>query len=350
MVSMYPAVEAAQTTQVYQVISPRNVVAGSENPILVSIIVYFNNTIAGYQLEVGILDAGLSPQRIVPGVVISSSNPCVNPPEVAALCVITARGASGVERIDFQIGGIFGGRTKPGAWDLNATSLLVDAQNNLVPGSASSKIFAISLTPVALNVTVPSPVAVSVDNVQQPPGSVAVGVSLGPHNLTVPMIVQENASTRLRFDHWSDGYSTASRSITVTNTTSLEAIFVTQNLLTLVGIQQNATVTGWYDADTNATFSANQSEPVTGWLGAIGGKLSFQGWYENGQLLTNSPTGTIAMDKRHTLTAVWQADYSLPATVILMIIAAVIVVFLVLRRRKRTSRRRRRRKSGRKHS
>jgi hypothetical protein len=316
----------------------------------VSVTVFFNNTVVGYQLDTGILDAGSTPQHIVPGVVISSSDPCVNQPQLAALCGITTRGASGVERIDFQIGGIFGGRTEPGTWELNVTSLLVDAQNNLVPGSVSSKLVGIRLTPVALNVTVPPSVVVSVDNVQQPPGPAVVGVSLGQHNLTVPMIVQENASTRLRFDHWSDGYSTPSRSITVTNTTSLEAVFVTQNLLTLIGIQQNATLTGWYDADTNATFSANQSEPNTGWLGAIGGKLSFQGWYENGQLLTNSPTGTIAMDKPRTLTAVWKADYTLPSTVILMIIVAVIVAFLVLRRRKKPSPRRRRRKSGRKHS
>jgi hypothetical protein len=347
---MYPAVEAAQTTQVYQVINPSNVVAGSENPIPVSVTVYFNNTVAGYQLDIGILDAGLSPQRVVPGVVISSSDPCVNQPEIAALCEITTQVASGVERVDFQIGGIFGGRTEPGTWDLNVTSLLVDAQNNPVPGSVSSKLVAIRLTPVALNVTVPPSVAVSVDNVQQSPGPAVVGVSLGQHNLTVPTIVQTNASTRLRFDHWSDGYLAASRNITVTNTTSLEAIYVTQNLLTLVGIGQNGTVTGWYDIDTNATFSANQSEPITGLLGAIGGRLSFQGWYENGQLITNSPTGTIVMDTPHTLTAVWQADYSVPAAVTLVIIAALILVFLGLRRRKGASPRRRRRKSRRKHS
>lgn len=350
MVWMYPAVEAAQTTRVYQVTGPSSVVAGSENPIPVATTVYYNNTLPGYQLVVGILDAGLLPETVVPGVVISSSDPCVNQPEPAALCVITTRTASGVERINFQIGGIFGGKRGPGTWELNITSALIDPQNNLVPGSVSGKLFEIGLTPVVLSVIVPSSVVVLVDGLQQPPGPATVGVALGQHNVTLPMLVQVGPSTRLRFDRWSDGYPSAFRRIVVTNTTSLQGVYVTENLLTLVDAEQNATGSGWYDAATNATFSSNEYQPLTGLLGAIGGRLSFQGWYENGQLLTNSPTGTIAMDKPHTLTAVWQVDYSTPATITLGVIAAILVIILVLHRRNEPPPRRGRSKSRRKHS
>jgi hypothetical protein len=353
--SVYPAVDAAQTsTRIHQIDSPRSVIAGSENPIPVTVTVYYNNTIAGDHLLVGILDAGLTPQRIVPGVVVSSTDPCVNQPEAAALCEITTRAGSGAEGIAFQIGGIFGGKRGPGPWNLNITSALFNLQNSIISGSVSSSLFEVILTPVPLNVVVPSPVAVSIDGVRQPPGPTSVGVALGQHNITVPDLVQVDQSTRLRFDYWSDGYPTTLRNIVVTGTTTLQAVYVTQNLLTLMGVQQNleqnATGAGWYDATANATFSANRYEPITGVLGAIGGRLSFQGWYENGQLVTNSPTGTISMDKPHTLTAIWGVDYSTPAAIMLGIIAVIIIFLALLRRRNEPPHARRRSKSRRKHS
>jgi hypothetical protein len=336
LASVFPAAEAAQTTTIYQISSPGSAVAGSENPLPVAVTVYYNNTVSGYQLVVGILDTAVSPARIVPGVVVSSTDPCVDQSATGALCAITVSKSSGVERIYFQIGGIFGGRREPGSWGLNVTSVLIDRQNNLVPGSASSKLLKIDLTPVALNVNVPSNVAVVVDGVPQPAGSATVGVALGQHNITVPRLVNVSESTRLRFDHWSDGYPSTLRSIVVTNSTTLQADYVTQNLLTLIGVQGNATVPTWYDADKNATFSTNQYAPTSGVLGTLGLRLSFQGWYENGQLLTNSRTGTISMNKPHTLTALWQLDYSIPAAIMLGIVAVVIIAYLLIQRRNRT--------------
>jgi hypothetical protein len=340
LASVYPTVEAAQTTTVYQVTSPSSAVAGSQIPIPVLATVYYNNTVPGYLLVVGILDAGLSPQQIVPGVITSSSDTCINQPELAAICAITTRSASAVEQIDFQIGGLFGGRHEPGTWQLNITSALIDPQNNLVPGSASSKLFEISLTPVSLNVVVPQSAVVSVDGIAQPAGPVVVAVGLGPHNVTVPYVVEAGPSTRLRFENWSDGNPNAFRTVVVVaNTTTLRAVYVTQNMLTLVDTEGNSTGAGWYDSDTNAKFSATQSVPVTGLLGVIGGRLTFRGWYEDGLLVSNSLSGEIAMDKPHTLTAVWQVDYSIPATIVLVIIAAIVVIFLVLRRNKAVTRR-----------
>jgi hypothetical protein len=350
LASVLPAVEASQTTTIYQINGPSSAVAGSEAPLSVAVTVYYNDTVAGYQLVVGILYTDLSPARIVPGVVVSSTDPCVNEPEAVAVCAIVILKSSGVERIGFQIGGIFGGRREPGSWGLNVTSVLEGPQNNLIPGSVSSKLFRIDLTPVALNVNVPSGVAVSVDGVSQPAGSVSIGVALGQHNITVPQLVNVSQSTRLRFEHWSDGYPSTSRIIVVTNSTTVKVDYVTQNLLTLIGVEGNATVPTWYDADNSATFSTNQYEPIPGLLGALGARLSFQGWYENGQVVTNSPTGTISMDEPHTLTALWQVDYSTPAVITLGVIAVVIMAFMLLRRRKRPSTRRGRSKRRRKRT
>jgi hypothetical protein len=346
----FARVEAAQSTGIHLVNSPTSVVAGSNNPIPVTVTVYYNGTTPGYELVVGILDMGLTPQRIVPGIVTSSTIACVNQPEPAALCAITTPAASGAESIDFQIGGIFGGKHAPGGWNLNVTAVLYDTQGRIVPGSVSSALFEIMLTPVALNVDVPSQVPVSVDGVQQSPGPTTVGVALGQHNITVPQFVQLTASTRLRFTQWSDGYPTTLRNIVVANNSSYQAQYVTQNLLTLVGVGQNITGTGWYDANTNGTFSATQTQPLNGTLGAVGGRSVFQGWYENGQLITNQPNGTILMDKPHTLTAVWQTDYSVPGIIVLAIAAAAIVILLVARRRKAVPRRTKTRRTRRRRS
>ena len=336
MSSFYPTVAAARTTTIYQVLGPSGVAAGSENPMPLAVTVYYNNSLPGYHLVVGVLDAQLSPERIVPGVVVSSTTPCTNQPAASALCAIVVPTSSGVVRIAFQLGGIFGGRQKLGTWELNVTSVLIDNQNAIVVGSVSSRLFKVSLTPYALNVNVPSNVAVSVDGLLQPTGTVSVGVPLGRHNVTLPRFVNVTQSTRLRFDHWSDGYPSPLRTVVVTNSMTLQADYVTQNLLTLIGVQGNASLSTWYDTNTNAPYSTNQYEPISGGLGEFGLRLSFQGWYENGQLLTNSRTGTISMNKPHTLTALWQLDYSIPAAIMLGIVAVVIIAYLLIQRRNRT--------------
>jgi len=349
--TFYPTVAAAQTTTIYQVNGPSSMVAGSQAPISVSVTILYNDTAIGDQLVVGVLDAGVSPQTLVPGVVISSTDTCINQPELAARCAIALTKSSGVEQINFQIGGILGGIHGPGIWDLNITSLLIDQQNNLVPDSVSSKLFKIDLTPVVLSVDVPSNVAVSVDGVLQPMGPASVGVALGSHVLTVPQLVNVTQFTRLRFDHWSDGNPSTNRTVDVTNSTTLQADYVTQNLLTLIGVQDNQTLSNWYDSDTNATFSTNQYEPMSGGLNALGLRLSFQGWYENGRLLTSSPTGSISMDNPHMLTAVWQVDYSTPAAiVVLTILVAALLAFLARRNKRGRPAPRRRIKRVRKRS
>jgi hypothetical protein len=345
-----PGVHATQTTSIHKLFFPATAVAGSQDPIPVTTTVYYNNTAPGYRLVVGVLNAITSPQTIVAGIVVSSTDPCLNQGEVGAVCAIKVPAVSGVEQIGFQIGGIFGGQRGPGSWVLNITSAIFDGQGNLISASVSSTLFTIELTPVTLSVIVPESVAVSVNGVQQSPGPVEVGVALGENNITVPTLAQVNSFTRLRFDHWSDGSVETIHTVVVTGNESVEAVYVSQNLLTIAGPDENATGAGWYDANSIATFSANQYQPQTGLLGALGARLTFQGWYENGQLITNSPNGTISMDKPHTLTAVWQTDFTVPGGILLGIVAAIVIAYLVVRRRKTKPTRRRRPRTRRRRS
>jgi len=148
---MSPLNPTAQTTAVYQVNSPSHAIAGTETPLPISVTIYYHNAAAGSRLVVGILDANTSLERIVPGAVVFSTDLCINQPVASALCMISIAKSSGVVKIEFQIGGIFDGGEQPKVWNLNVTSLLIDPQNNLVPGSTSSKLLKINLTEAASN-------------------------------------------------------------------------------------------------------------------------------------------------------------------------------------------------------
>jgi hypothetical protein len=228
------------------------------------------------------------------------------------------------------------------------TAGLFDNSSNLVPNSASSSPFEITLRPVMLQVVVPDVVPITVNGVQQPAGTALVGVPLGMNNVSAPALVAVNSTTRLRFDHWADGSGQANRTISVTGNTTYEADYVPQYLLTITGAEQNVTGAGWFDSGTNASFSIYPYQTTQGLLGALGAKQTFQGFYENGQLITNQDSGTITMDTPHTLNVVWQVDYSTPAIILLGIIAVIVLGFLVARRRatapKRQARRRPRRR------
>ncbi len=338
---VFPSVNAAQTTRIYELVHPIHTVAGGTAPIPISAIVFYNNTVAGDTLVVGILDAEKSPQLPVPGVVTSSPDRCTNQPTFPADCRIMIKSGSGAEHLEFQIGGkIFGGKIGLGAWNLNMTALLLDSSGNLIPKSVSTILFAIQLTPATLRVIVPVNVAVSIDGVKLPPGPAQVPVVLGDHNITVPTIAQVDTMTRQVFDHWGDDGSTDPyRTVLITNDTNFEAVYVTQHLLTIEGPQLTSEGAGWYDESAAATFSVQAVEPMSGPLGLLGGKLKFQGWYENGTLLTDQTSGTIRMNTPHTITAIWQTDYSLPAAVLVGIVILLAFAYLVAHRRRSTRKR-----------
>jgi len=325
------------TTTIRQLTGTTNAVAGSQTPLSVSATIHYDNSIVGYRLVVGVLDTGLSPQRLVSGVVISSTTPCENQAVASAYCTMTVSSPSGDIIVRFQIGGIFGDRQRPGSWVLNVTSALIDKQNRLVAGSTSSRLFKINLEPVALTIYAPPEVSVMIDGMLQPAGSVSLGVSLGSLNITLPQLVNVSQSTRLRFDHWSDGSLSPFRTITVTGNTSLKADYATQNMLTLINVQGNTTVANWYDANSNATFSTTQHQEASGMFAELAPRLVLQGWYEDGRLVTTSPSGVISMDKPHKLTAVWRTDFSEPWEVVLGILTVVIITILVVERRNRKS-------------
>jgi hypothetical protein len=341
---MIPSVQA-ETTSITDLQHPASVAAGDAEPLSVSATVSYRDAKPSYLLVVGILSTGNLP-RIIPGIASSSPDRCVNQPILAALCDIQIGGPSGVEHVEFKIGGILGDPQGVGSWNLNITAALVTANNTIVTNSGSSIPFSITIAPMILTVEVPANVSVSVDGAMQPPGPAQIPVSAGSHNITLPITAQVNDTVRLRFDSWSDGFGVPNRTVTLRASKTFEAIYVTQYRLTIAGQPNLATGEGWYDPGSTVTISVPESEPMSGILGLLGGKLRFQAWYEGSKLLTNSSIDIISMEKPHTLTVVWQYDYTIPIVIILATVTVLTLASVLVYRRTRPRTKHRTRSTG----
>ncbi len=153
------------------------------------------------------------------------------------------------------------------------------------------------------------------------------------HTLAINSTIQGNG-VRYVFVQWSDGSTDASRSLTVTQDTTLTATYKTQYQLTVVSDIGSPQGSGWYDANSDATFSVTASQTEPGFLGMLGGKIAFTGW--SGDSTTTSPTGTIKMDGSKTVRANWTTDNSQPYLILGGIGAAIaaVLIFLILMKRR----------------
>jgi hypothetical protein len=335
----------AQTTTITNLRHPVHAVAGSLDPLTVTATVSYQGAKANYTLRVGVLDMD-SNNTLAPGITMSGPDKCLNQPVLLAYCVMKVPGSSGSESLEFRIGGILGEYVHPpGNWNLNITAAMYDLNGNLIPGSVSSIPFGITLTTITLTIQVPPTVNVTVDNETLPAGSASIPVIAGLHNITLPEIAPVNGMTRIRFDHWADGVNGTSRTIAMKTDASYQALYATQYRLAIIGDQGTGTGAGWYDQGSMASFSVPAVESATGVLGILGAKLNFQGWYENGTIITTHTSGTISMNQPHTITAVWQVDYTMPlivAGVVIVVVAGVLGIgYLTSRKRpkRRTAKR-----------
>jgi hypothetical protein len=330
-----PNAQAQATTGITALRYPAYVDAGSTNPFSVTANVTYQNSNSSNLLVIGIFDVNSS--QIISGTATSTPDQCVDPHVLLAFCEVKLTKSAGVEHFEFKLGGILSENRQVGNWNLNVTTAIVTPNNIVVEGSRSSMLFTVTLSPLVLTVDVPSLVAVTVDGIEHTPGPVQVPVTVGAHNATVAALAPVNDTVRLRFEQWTDGVVQANRSISLESSETLQAIYISQYLLHILGEQPNFTGAGWYDAGSPATVSVDNVEPMSGVLGLLGGKLTFQGWYENGVLLTNATAETITVNAPRTLTAEWLSDYTMPLTIIGALILIVgVALFMLLRRTEKT--------------
>jgi len=210
---------------------------------------------------------------------------------------------------------------------LSIGAVFLDSSFNVITESLTKQDFSIVVSDrLFLNVQTQDTVIVTVDGVASKPGSVSTYLSPGTHSISVLSIVPKNDSTRLRFDHWSDGSTQLARTMNLQGNTTLQTVYVTQYRLNLISPEASAVGDGWYDSGSSANFSVPPTSPVKGIAGQLGDKWIFQGWYEGDKLTTSSNIGSITMNESHTLTPRWKHNYELPLLFLAAIIAAAIVL------------------------
>ncbi|MGO9644428.1 MAG: hypothetical protein ACLPY5_06735 [Candidatus Bathyarchaeia archaeon] len=316
----------AQTTNIVTLVAPIHVPVTSQNPVSIYANVSYTGAGPDYTLLIRVLDQAKTQPTAVSAVTVASPYPCLNQPSLNSLCAVRLQNSYGSEYLEVKIGGILGNNNTSGILHLAFSVILLDGKGNGIQGSLSSVPFQIAVTPTPLLfVKVPSAVSVSVDGVTQALGSIdGAPLTVGQHALSVPSIVTASNNTRLKFSHWSDGLTSPNRFALAQSDVGLEAFYVGQHPLILnssLGVTSGA---DWYDSNSNATFSVTPDYiPMNGLMGMLGARVAFQGWYENGNLITSSSTDTISMSQAHTLTASWQPDYTLPEAVAALAITIV---------------------------
>lgn len=132
-------------------------------------------------------------------------------------------------------------------------------------------------------------------------------VRIGSHVVEVPSLVYISETSRAVFDGWSDGDSTNPRTLAVSANSTLTADYKLQNLLQVSSIYGSPTGSGWYDANTVATFS------VTNVIDQGNGtRQVFLSW--GGDSDASSSTSQIDMDKPRVVFANWKTQYAIEFT------------------------------------
>jgi hypothetical protein len=177
-----------------------------------------------------------------------------------------------------------------------------------------------------LTLAIPSGVPIIIDGSSYFGGVADLPLSEGSHSLSVPEIFQIDGMNRLRFTSWSDGTTELDRIIHLRSDISLQARYIEQHKLTIVSPLPSSG-DGWYDQGATANFYSNTMPRVTDTLGV----MIFVGWQdENRNLVTISGSGSIVMDRPHTLNARWLTlNYLIPIAAAVLL--GLIIVFGTLR-------------------
>jgi hypothetical protein len=154
------------------------------------------------------------------------------------------------------------------------------------------------------------------------------------HTLQVDPTIQGATGVRYVFVQWSDGSKDTSRTLTVTQESSLTATFKIQYQLTVTSDLGNPQGNGWYDANTQAPFSVTTPLTVEGFMGTLGAKYVFDHW--SGDVAAPTAAASVTMDGPKTTKAEWRTDNTTPYITIGVILSAIaIIVALLLMRRRR---------------
>ncbi len=132
-------------------------------------------------------------------------------------------------------------------------------------------------------------------------------VKIGSHVVEVPNIVYLTEDSRAVFKGWRDGDFTNPRTLSVNENATLEADFEMQYLLQVHSTYGTPTGSGWYDANTVATFSVPSVIEHEN-----GTRHVFMSWI--GDIYDSSSSSQIEMKKSRDVFADWKTQYAVEFT------------------------------------
>ena len=330
-----PEAHASASTSIRDLQYSRRVVLSASafaEGIPVTFTVSWAGASAGYNLVLSIWDVGA--QNFADGRADMSS--CAPASSLGQFSANAICGINNIRESGQEMAKLLVQLRSPRNYRLSARAILFDSYGNLRTESESAQDFSIEATnTLQLTVSVPTGVTVTVDGTAETSyaGSVSISLLPGAHQILVPDMVPIDDVTRLRFDHWADGATSASRFATLNDDAQFEVIYVKQFRLAASSSYGNSTGSGWYDEGFTATFSVVTPQPMSSLYGLLGGKYVFDHW--SGDSAATAPTASLMMDKPGTVKAEWRTDYTMPYIVIGAIAAAVAIVVLLLAMRKR---------------
>ncbi|MEM1523085.1 MAG: hypothetical protein QXU69_08660 [Thermofilaceae archaeon] len=145
-------------------------------------------------------------------------------------------------------------------------------------------------------------------------------------SLEAPQIIEEGR-TRYVFERWSDGATAASRTITLSKSATIAAVYRVEYYVSLTSPFGEVKGGGWYPKDSTATIRVEPSQ-----LG-FGVKKVFDHWEdEKGRIVSRSPEFSLIVDEPLNLKAVWRDDYT-DVILLAVTLAAVALLILYLKRK-----------------
>jgi len=120
----------------------------------------------------------------------------------------------------------------------------------------------------------------------------------------LPTVSSTQEGTRHAFASWSDGATSASRTITATHDATYTANYKTQHYLTVSSEQGNPSGAGWYDNGSTAPIEADAI------VGAGETRYAFLNWTLDSAEHTGNPA-SVSMDAPHTAVANYKTQHRL---------------------------------------
>jgi hypothetical protein len=310
----------AQTTEITNVTyvpsALYNIDTGTTDPpLILNATVNYSDGKSGYFLATGVFD--LDDGNLVYGLGSSAPQSCAVTARYAG-CIVPLTTTAGSENVQFMLS-----RPKS-VWNLALIAALLDSGQNPIANSFSDYTFTINVhSALTLNIKAPVGVTVTVDGTKGSGGSVQLVLAAGNHDVSVPEIVQVDNATRMKFSQWSDGLTSANRTVALNYDVTLQANYVTQYRLRVIS-PVNVTGATWYDSGAKVQLMARSATmPMNGILGIIGAKWNLQAWLEDGVQVSNSTRALVTMNSPHVVSIVWRANYNVPLSVSVILAVAI---------------------------